>query len=113
MYKKALTVPVRVHFPGDRLGPALDGPLASVVVGVPCETELASKRRDVEDDTAVVVLILPHDLDGARCHTSCTEEESLDLFVSFFLRGRLCIPGEGVSSVVDDDIKTKALPKVL
>ena len=102
-----------MDFPGKGLGPALDGPLAGVVVGVPREAELAGEGRHVEDDAAPAALVLPHDPDGARRHAGRAEEEGLDLPVGFLLGGRLCVPRERVSGVVDDDVETETLPKVL
>jgi hypothetical protein len=86
-----LTIPVRMHFSGDRLGPTFYGELACVIECMAREGTYTGERGNIEDQATAVILCLPHYLDSFHGDTHGTEEVGFKLIVHFLLGCRFGI----------------------
>lgn len=101
-----------MHLTRNRLGPALDGKLARVIVGVAGKGTDAGKGGDVEDQAAAPELVLAHGRHGAHRHAGRAEEERLHLVMGLLVCGSFGVSRERVAGVVDDKVNVVVLSKV-
>lgn len=73
----------------------------------------ASERGDVEDDAAAVTLGLSHHLRSACGHAHGAEEIGLELVVHLLFGHCLCVAGELVPGIVDENVNVELIPEVV